>query len=331
MYPLEEGMRVSDLIRAGASLTDSAYGLTAEITRYEVEDGSRRVVDLREVDLAAVLAGDPEADVLLQPFDYLNVQQVSQWRRRGSVALEGEVKFPGTYPIEPGETLSSVIARAGGLTDLAFPEGSIFLREDLREREREQIDRLITRLEADLATMALQSGRAAAIQGERVDQSLAVGQSLLGQLRRAEPVGRLVIDLPGAAEGREELDVVLRNGDRLLVPERRQEVMVLGEVQYATSHLFRAGLRRDDYVAASGGFTVNADGDRTYVVRANGAVIAGDESSKWFRRSTSMDMRPGDTIVVPLDVDRVPALALWQSSTTILYNLAIAVAALGSL
>jgi protein involved in polysaccharide export with SLBB domain len=331
MYPLEEGMRVSDLIRAGASLTDSAYGLTAEITRYEVEDGSRRVVDLREVDLAAVLAGDSEADVLLQPFDYLNVQQVSQWRRRGSVALEGEVKFPGTYPIEPGETLSSVIARAGGLTDLAFPEGSIFLREDLREREREQIDRLITRLEADLATMALQSGRAAAIQGERVDQSLAVGQSLLGQLRRAEPVGRLVIDLPGAAEGREELDVVLRNGDRLLVPERRQEVMVLGEVQYATSHLFRAGLRRDDYVAASGGFTINADGDRTYVVRANGAVIAGDESSKWFRRSTSTDMRPGDTIVVPLDVDRVPALALWQSSTTILYNLAIAVAALGSL
>jgi protein involved in polysaccharide export with SLBB domain len=331
IYPLEDGMRVSDLIRAGANLTDAAYGLTAEITRYEVESGSRRIVGLVKVDLAAVLAGDMAADVELQPFDYLNVQQISQWRRRGSVALEGEVRFPGTYPIEPGETLSKVLARAGGLTDHAFAEGSVFLREDLRERERDQIDRLVTRLESDLATMTLQTARAAAIQGARVDQSVSVGQSLLGQLRRAEPVGRLVIDLPGVVAGKLELDVVLRDGDRLMVPERRQEVMVLGEVQYATSHLYQTGLDRDGYLAASGGLTINADDRRIYVVRANGAVVGAAESSKWFRRSQGMDIRPGDTIVVPLDIDRVPALALWQSSTTILYNLAVAVAALSSI
>jgi protein involved in polysaccharide export with SLBB domain len=247
------------------------------------------------------------------------------------VELEGEVKFPGTYPIEPGETLSSVIARAGGFTDLAFPEGSVFLREGLRMREREEIERLITRLEADIATMTLQSARAAAVQGGRGEQSMAVGQSLLTQLRRAEPVGRLVIDLPGVISGRKDFDIALRDGDRLMIPERSQEVMVLGEVQYATSHLYRPGLRRNDYVAASGGLTANADGSRMYVVRANGAVIAGDGSSKWFRKGSSMEVQPGDTIVVPLDVDRVPALALWQSSTTILYNLAIAVAALSSL
>lgn len=330
-YPLEEGMRASDLIRAGASLTDSAFGLTAELTRYEVEGGSRRVVDLQVLDLAAVLAGDAGADITLQPFDHLTIQQISQWRRRGVVEIEGEVKFPGIYPIEPGETLSSVISRAGGLSELAFPEGSVFLREGLRMREREEIERLITRLEADIATMTLQSARAAAVQGGRGEQSMAVGQSLLTQLRRAEPVGRLVIDLPGAIAGREDFDVALRDGDRLLIPERSQEVMVLGEVQYATSHLFKPGLNRNDYVAASGGLTVNADDSRIYVVRANGAVIAGDGSSKWFRRGSSLEIRPGDTIVVPLDVDRVPALALWQSSTTILYNLAIAVAAIGSL
>jgi protein involved in polysaccharide export with SLBB domain len=330
-YPLEEGMRVSDLIRAGGSLTDSAYGLTAELARYRVEDGSRRIIDMQEVDLAAVLAGDPAADLPLAPFDQLNIRQVSEWRGRGSVLLQGEVRFPGRYPIEAGETLSSVIARAGGLTDLAFAEGSVFLREDLKEREREQIERLIGRLESDIAIMMLQTGRAAAVQGVRgSEQSLAVGQSLLGQLKHAEPLGRLVIDLPSLLAGKKEVDVILRDGDRLHIPPVKQEVMVLGEVQYATSHLLKPGLKSDDYVAASGGVTVNADDDRIYVVRANGAVV-GSDGNKWFRRGASIDMRPGDAIIVPLDVDRVPALALWQASTSILYNLAVAVAAIGSL
>jgi protein involved in polysaccharide export with SLBB domain len=330
-YPLEDGMRISDLIRAGGSLTDSAYGLTAEIASYRIENGARRIVDMQEVDLAAVLAGDPAADLLLSPFDQLNIRQVSEWRGRGSVLLQGEVRFPGRYPIESGETLASVIARAGGLTDLAFAEGSVFLREDLKEREREQIDRLIGRLESDIAIMMLQSGRAAAMQGVRgPEQSLAVGQSILGQLRGAEPLGRLVIDLPKLLAGTRAVDVILRDGDRLFVPPLKQEVMVLGEVQYATSHLLKPGLGREDYLAASGGLTVNADDDRIYIVRANGAVV-GSDGNKWFRRGKSVDMRPGDAIIVPLDVDRVPALSFWQSSTAILYNLAVAVAAIGSL
>lgn len=330
-YPLEDGMRVSDLIRAGGDLNESAYGLSAEITRYQIDAGTRRVIDLQEVDLSAVLAGDPAADVQLAPFDQLSIRQVSQWRRKGSVTLAGEVQFPGTYTIEPGEKLSSVLARAGGLTEFAFTQGGVFLRDDLKEREREQINRLATRLETDLATMMLRAGQAAAIQGVRApDQSISVGQSILGQLRKAEPLGRLVIDLPGLLAGNAELDVVLRDGDRLLIPEVKQEVMVLGEVQYATSHLLKPGLRRDDYVAASGGTTVNADEDRIYVVRANGSVV-GSNGSHWFSHGTNVDMEPGDAIVVPLDIDRVPALALWQSSTSIIYNLAVAVAAISGL
>ncbi len=331
VYPLEDGMKVSDLIRAGGSLDESAYGLSAEITHYQIEDGTRRVIDLQEVDLGAVLAGDPAADRVLAPSDRLNVRQVSQWQRKGSVTVLGEVQFPGTYTIEPGEKLSSVLARAGGLTRLAFAEGSVFLREDLKEREREQIDRLSQRLETDLATMMLRAGQAAAVQGVRAsDQSISVGQSILGQLKRAEPLGRLVIDLPGLLAGHPDLDVALRDGDRLLVPEVKQEVMVIGEVQYATSHLLKPGLKRDDYVAASGGLTVNADDKRIYVVRANGSVV-GSNGSGWFNRGSNVEIDAGDAIVVPLAVDRVPALALWQSSTSIIYNLAVAVAAIGSL
>jgi len=330
-YPLEYGMRVSDLIRAGASLTDSAFGLTAELTRYDVRDGTRRVAALMQVDLAAVLSGDPDADLVLQSFDFLNIQQVSEWRRQGSVELKGEVRFPGKYPFEAGERLSNVITRAGGLTSHAFIEGSIFLREDLRQREREQIERLINRLEADLASLAMQAARAAAAQGASAQQSFGVGQALLTQLRRAEPMGRLVIDLSAVLKGDDSHDVVLKDGDQLLIPERSQEVMVLGEVQHATAHIYAPGLSRNDFIGLSGGLTANADGRRIYIVRANGAVVAGQGRNAWFRDAGGMEIRPGDTIVVPMDVDRIPALAMWQSVTSILFNLAVAVAAVGSL
>jgi protein involved in polysaccharide export with SLBB domain len=221
-----------------------------------------------------------------------------------------------------------VIDRAGGLTALASPEGSVFLREDLKERERQQLKTLASRLQADLATLALQSSQVGeASQGA---QALAVGQQLLTQLQTTEPVGRLVIDLPGvlAGEAGGPSDVIMREGDELLIPQTSQEVTVLGEVQSATSHFYRDSLSRDDYISLSGGFTARADKGRVYVVRANGGVIA-NESSRWFSRG-GVEIKPGDTIVVPLEADRIRPLTLWTSVTQILYNIAVAVAAVNS-
>lgn len=328
-YPLEAGMRVSDLIRAGASLGDSAYTLTAELTRYRIRSDSVRETELMEIDLQAVLAGDPLADIELQPFDFLNIKEISLWRDQATVELRGEVRFPGTYPIEPGETLSSVVNRAGGLTEFAFPRGSVFLREELRVREQEQLERLAARLESDLATMSLQAARFE----QASTASVGVGQSILQQLGQLQPVGRLVIDLEAVLDTDTVAasDVILKHQDVLIVPQFTQEVTVVGEVQYPTSHIFEEGAGRDDYIGRSGGLTANADKKRIYIVRANGAVSAGATTSKWFRRSQGRSVEPGDTVVVPLDVDRMPRLVLWQSATSILFNLAIAAAAVASL
>jgi protein involved in polysaccharide export with SLBB domain len=106
-------------------------------------------------------------------------------------------------------------------------------------------------------------------------------------------------------------------------------VTVLGEVQYATSHVYTTGRTRDDYLSMSGGLTQRADDDRVYVVRANGEVLA-ETGSKWFRRTSEVEIRPGDTIVAPLDVDRLSPMARWSQITQIVYNLAIAAAAVNS-
>ena len=326
-YPLEPKMRVSDLLRAGGGLQDAAYGAKAELARYRVSDDTRRT-QLVEIDLAAIMRGDESADLLLQPFDFLNVKEVPEWSEQEQITLLGEVRFPGSYPIQRGETLHSVLDRAGGLTSLAFPSGSVFTRLELKEREQQQIDRLAERMQSDLAVTAMQA--AAANQGQ-AGQALSVGQSLLAQLKSARAVGRLVIDLNGLLNEPvgSPVDVVLREGDQLIIPKQKQEVTVIGEVQNNTSHFYRENLSRDDYIGLSGGVTRKADSGRIYVVRADGSVIS-SESGGWFRRGAQVAMKPGDTVVVPLDTERMPSLVLWEAVTGILYNLAIAVAAVNS-
>ncbi|MDH5246692.1 MAG: SLBB domain-containing protein, partial [Betaproteobacteria bacterium] len=270
-YPLEPGMTVSDLVRAGGGLDEQAFGGEAELARYEVGDGQTRRTEVLKIDLARALAGDPAADLLLGPFDTLVVKQISEWSEREVVRLEGEVRFPGEYPIARGETLRSLIARAGGLTSLGYPKGAVFTREYLKERERQQIAALADRMRQDLATLALQASQNSGAGASQASETLAVGQALLRELQTAEPVGRLVIDVDRfmAAEPGSSDDLVLRGGDRLRVPKRPQEVTVIGEVQNATSHMFDAALTREDYLRMSGGTTQKADDKRIYVVRAN--------------------------------------------------------------
>jgi polysaccharide export outer membrane protein len=328
-YPLETAMTVRDLLRAGGGLMDAAYGSSAELTRYRVVNGEMRSTEVINIDLTAAIKGDPSSNLKLEPFDDLSVKQVQEWQAQASVDIVGEVRFPGSYAIKRGETLKSVMIRAGGLTDTAFPQGSVFTRRELKRREQEQIDILAKRTQRDLTILALQG--AAANQAGAAG-ALSVGQSLLGQLRDAKAVGRLVIDLQrtiNAPKGSPD-DVILRDGDQLIIPKFQQQVTVMGEVQNTTSHLFSPGLSRDDYIALSGGTTRNADHKRIYVVRANGSVLAGTGGDRWFERS-SVQIMPGDTIVVPLDATKLPALPLWTAVTQILYNVAIAVAAVHSL
>ncbi|MDJ0938906.1 MAG: SLBB domain-containing protein [Woeseiaceae bacterium] len=324
-YPLESGMRVSDLLRAGGSLAEEAFTLRAELTRFVTEGGDLRKADVIDVDLDAVLSGDTVADLMLAPHDHISITRIPEWDTDGSIVLEGEVRFPGEYKLRKGETLRSVVDRAGGLTDVAFPAGAIFLREDLKQREAEQVETLVRRLEADLASLSLASVETTGT------ETLATGQALLEQLRGYEPVGRLVINTGNfvGATGPDAVEIELRDGDRFLVPQRSQVVTVIGEAQQNTSHLYDPVLNRDDYIEMSGGLTRRADRKLIYVVRANGGVIAGSRS-RWLGGGRQNSIEPGDTIVIPLDTDRIRPLTFWTNVTQILYQGAIAVAAVNS-
>ncbi|CAK0744321.1 polysaccharide biosynthesis/export protein [Gammaproteobacteria bacterium] len=342
-YPLNRGMRVSDLVRVAGNLSDAAYTLSAEITRYEVINSLSRETDHLTVNLAGALNGDPKADLPLKSYDRLNIRPVPSWGLQETVEVVGEVRFPGVYSISLGESLTSLLRRVGGLTPSAFPIGAVFTREDLRVREQQQIDELASRMEADLATSQLEqtqpTAATAAGTGAASQQAVAIGRQLVQQLRSTKAAGRLVIDLPALLAGREisgldkerynEMDIVLKNGDRLVVPRETQEVTVIGEVYHPTSHVYQKNDDRNDYVERSGGLTVKADEKRIYIVQANGNVVANNTGSLlgFLPGLRTVGVHPGDTIVVPLDAERVQPLAFWSEISKIIYEIGLSAAA----
>ena len=322
-YPLEAGMTILDILRASGGLTEAAYTLEAEISRFEVVDKKNRITRHIPVKLSDLLTGSISANLILKPHDNLHIKPLPNWSAQKIVEISGEVRFPGKYPVRRGETLNELLSRAGGLTDLAFPVGAVLVRESLRRKEQEQLDIMSSRLESDLAAIDLEK---ATITDEE-QRSAGMAGALLKQLESTKAVGRLVINLPellaDESESATKQDILLRDGDKLFIPPITQEVTILGEIQYSTSHLFQEDLSVQDFIDKSGGLTYRADEDRVYVVRANGAVLP-SHSAEWF--SDNLEVKPGDTIVVPLDAERMRSLTLWTNVSQIVYQLGIAAA-----
>ena len=313
-YPLMPQMKAADLISMAGGLTEKAFSVDAEVTRYDLDQNQLQKVVHIKLNLGS------QSDMLLQAEDSLRILQLPNYIAKETVTLEGEVMFPGTYTIQRGESLSDVIKRAGGLNEFAFAKAAVFTRKGLRELEAERIASYKEQLASDIA--------ASNIDHQSSDSKIAIedAEYLLRNLSSVKPVGRMVINLDGLIENPKEHDVLLKDGDSLRIPRYRQAVTVVGEVQFATSHRFTKKLKADDYVDMSGGITQKADGKRMYVVRANGSVFLPQKC--WLCRSPKMEA--GDTIIVPLDADRIKPLTLWTSVSQIIYQIALGAAAVAS-
>jgi polysaccharide export outer membrane protein len=315
-YPLTDNMSLSDLLCASGGTKDSAYTVDAEISRVIINPQQKASVEHISIEKNTLVDGNSSSKFKIYPYDTLTIKPIPLWREGESITLKGEFNFPGTYSLKNGETLIEVIERAGGLTERAFPNGAIFSRENLRKKEDEQKERLIAQLESDLATATL-----SATDPKDAMQAEAAANVMLTRLRNSESQGRLVIDLGG---------LLAKNGDVLIVPQIPYSVSVSGEVQFPSSHLYEKTFVLDDYLNRSGGFTQNADKKRTFVVKANGSVMS-KGGNAWFANGKSdHHIEAGDVIVVPIDVKQTKFLETLSSSTQIIYQLAVAAAAVNS-
>ena len=321
VYPLAEGNKVNDLITAAGGLLESAYTDRAEITR-AFTDGSSKIEHI-QFNLQGAIRGDEESDITLSSKDNLNIFPIPNWQESAKVTLRGELKFPGTYTIRRGETLSDLLNRAGGVTEFAEPKAAIFTRQSIKEQQQKQLTKLSDDLRKEIATRSFQSKNNNSVMP--YDEI----KNILADLAQAEALGRLVIDLPSIVE--KDQTLILKDNDQLFVPSKQDSVSIIGEVNYSTSYLYNPKLTVDDYIDRSGGVKDRADKGGIYIIKANGSVVIPDYGNWFVATNDNKMLEPGDTIVVPLDSDYMDNLTLWSTATQILYQLGVAVAALSAL
>ena len=321
-YPLTEDMTVHDLISISGGLLESAYSQSAEISRTDLSNPYNANSLIVISDLTS------SSSTMLMPSDHVEFRTIPEYRETRTIELEGEFVFPGTYAFGKGETLSSVIRRAGGYTDEAFVRGSVFLRESLKEREQIEIDRLIALLNEEVSSEQLRDSNSGLVADQ---ERFAAQKSAILSLTGSVATGRLVIPLEDIMADPSQ-DLVLEDGDRLLIPKFSQEITILGEVRRPTSYLFDADLSPSDYIKRSGGFKDRADEKGVFIVKADGAVIM-PKSGVFTFSSPKNSIGPGDTIVVPLDTNEkeIQGIQLLSEVSQILYQLSLGAAAINSL
>lgn len=301
-YMLAKGMTASQLIELAGGLKRSADPQSADLARYMHGDDAT-TSDHEELQLAAVMAGDPSGDVPLRDGDVLSIRQRTGWADRGAtITLRGEVVHPGTYGIRDGEKLSSIIERAGGLRPDAYSYGAVLVREQIRQIEEQQRVEMIKRVEGSGDALRAISGDDSKDPLWRFTKDAAIQQwqATLEKLRVTPPTGRVVIHITNDVKRWKNSgnDIEVRAGDVLTIPKKPNFVMVMGAVYNSSAVSYRSGKSAEWYLQQGGGPTQMARKQAMFVIHADGSV-SGAPGALFGGGLRGISVKPGDTVVVP--------------------------------
>ena len=313
-YPLTQNSTVKDGLAAAGGLSGLSY--TDEI------DISKKRYPGKEVIEETILASANNInDIDLDPLDVITVKKLGY--NLSIVNIQGEVYFPGEYPVSENESFTSLIERAGGLKQNASLKNIFFQRTSLIQSEIERFNQAQANLKKE---MLLLSKDTLGSNNNYVDKILQLTEQ---ELPDPSLLGRLIID-GQAIYKKESKDIMLMDGDRINIPKEPQTVRVIGEVYAPNSHFFEPNLSTSDYIQLSGGYNDFADSNSIYVIKQNGSVsIIGRAGSGGFFRGSS-GIEAGDTIVIPVKIDTIDGLRATTEITQIIYQMALAAAAVNS-
>jgi protein involved in polysaccharide export with SLBB domain len=333
------GIEVNNPMGRETALLRPAFETDWNYAVIERLDTATMATSLLPFDLGKlVLSHDASQDLELQPGDIVTVfsqDDIPQPMDRQTkyVRLEGEFAHAGVYSVLPGETLRSLVVRAGGLTDKAYLYGAEFTRKSTQVIEAQRLKEYADRLEHQLARSSIAMSNAASGASQESGQQgqiASVDRALIERLRQVQPTGRIVLDLNPHSAGENQLpETQLEDGDQLLVPPVPATIQVIGAVLNQNAFLYRSGARVGQYLHMAGGPNRDADHGQIFVLRADGSVTGRSAGQSIFY-SGFQDARlyPGDTIVVPEKNVGPGAMREFLSWTQIFSQLALGAAAI---
>lgn len=239
-----------------------------------------------------------------------------------SVNIDGAVLKPGRYLMAEGESIKDLIEKSGGYTENAYPFGAVYENQTALLINKMAKDILYSEFIDNIITVSQKNPSGG------IDLSSVI--ELTQNLKETTPNGRIVIDL--LAEVGESL--VIKDGDKLTIPEKPNHIYIYGEVSYEGALKFDSTKSLEYYISKSGGLKVNADSDAIYVLHPNGDTQRSNIKKSLFQSSPEDELRlyPGSVIFVPRGIDNSATTRLAaQAYVSILGNIGIALASLSSI
>ncbi|MGH6870080.1 MAG: SLBB domain-containing protein [Rhizomicrobium sp.] len=323
-YIVGPGTTLTDLVGAAGGTQNWTDESSVQVTS-TVVDRAAGTASTHKQSLS--LKSDTLANYIVQPQDDIRFNRVYTVVNAGQVDLEGEVRSPGTYQITHGERLSELLVQAGGLSDMAYPYGTVYLRKSVAAQEsvgyQRVADQLQTQLLVGLGQVSTSGGTSFS------PDAIAGMESLITELRSETPVGRVsFIADPSILAAHPERDPMLEPGDVIFVPQRPSTVTVLGEVLQPGSFTFSANRSATDYVDLAGGFGRYADEEHTFIIYPDGTAQSMDTS--WIHFDDAQ-IPPGSVIFVPKDILPINWTVLSVALADILKDLAVSAASVAVL
>ncbi len=314
-YVYSPGLTLGDLLSLAGGFKFDADQQRIDLSRQIITNGAVTTEHF-------TLHGETDASFKLQPYDYIYVRMIKDAASFKSVSITGEIKYPGVYRIKDGERLSDLIERAGGYTDKVYFYGAYFISQKAKEIQQISVDRMIDDLEMRAQTVLAEQAQLSEDKQVISAQQLAI-KNLVNRLRQVKATGRMSITLGPLASLKDTVfDIELQEGDSLHIPQRPSFVSVVGSVYISKSYMYKTTMTIGDYLQIAGGPTKTADKKAIYVVKANGEILAAAQSRGIFKNFEDTTLMPGDTIVVPEDLDRVPTIKVIKDVADIVFKIA---------
>ncbi len=312
IYEFKKGESLKDIVRYAQGLSSSSTNQLSYTSRQTNErNGITSMLTANDLEGISPQNGDYLFAPLFEP-------RPNPIR---TVTLTGEVTNPGKYSIAPGETLSSVLKRAGGYTEVAYPFGGTLIRDNTKKIE----SKINERIYSDMIKFVASSANAAQVAG---NESFAL---ILNEFKKAEPIGRVTAEFNiSKLTSNKDLDLPLENDDQINIPQYNSEVYVLGEVLNPGARLYKPNRAGRDYINISGGLGTYAEKNKTIVIHPNGdAFLLSDNYLNFI--SSNVDIYPGTIIYVPREIGRLEGVNYAATIAPIFSSLALSLASLNSI
>ena len=326
VYQYADNETLEDFVLQAGGLTDKASTVNVMV--------SRRVMDAKALRPDSIIAKtytlslkdgfviDGTPGFKLMPFDEVMIRQSPAYAEQQNVSITGEVMFAGLYTLDHRNArLSELFKKAGGATDQAYLKGARIIRK-ANEQEKQRMEAVLKMQREEMQKNLLQLAASSNNSSALTQSSKDVERTNIEKFNVPSEYS-VGIDLPEAlANPGSDADIILREGDRLVIPQYNGTVKINGAVMFANTVAYEKGKKPSYYIDQAGGFAADALKSKAYIIYMNGKVAKLSHGAK---------VQPGSEIVIPAKLKRKMSTAEMMSMGTSMSSIAAMIATIANM